>query len=263
MRSDLMYAGRETCSDPHCVLCSFRSFRPPQLWRSRPSRGLLRDVQAVIAPSAFLARQFEKFLGVRAVIIPNFAPRAKTHRSSDSPSNRAVFVGGLERSKGLDVISEAFSSATTGPALRVVGTGSLEGEIRKKAAASKGRIEVLGQLSLDKVEEEISGAGCLLAFSRINENCPLSVVEAFSNGTPVVVNDRGGLPELIADGEAGVVVRLEPGAIARAVQEMLSSGSNWKRMSRSAREQYEKRYSPEAYMARYLPLVKAIMEGQS
>ncbi len=68
------------------------------------------------------------------------------------------------------------------------------------------------------------------------DNSPTAVLEAMALGKPVVATDVGGIPELIADGETGLLVPPEPEALAQAVVRLLEDKPYAEALGRQARE---------------------------
>ncbi len=60
----------------------------------------------------------------------------------------------------------------------------------------------VGRLRPEALAEARAGAAVVLAPSRWEEPCPYAVLDAMAAGVPVLVSDRGGLPETVAPGEA-------------------------------------------------------------
>ena len=64
-------------------------------------------------------------------------------------------------------------------------------------------VKNVGFLKGKELEDVIRGARFSVCPSECNENCPFSVIESMMHGTPVLGSDRGGIPELIEDGQNG------------------------------------------------------------
>ena len=72
------------------------------------------------------------------------------------------------------------------------------------------------------VPELLATAHCVLLASDY-EGCPLSVLEAMAAGVPVVATAVGGIPEIVADGETGLLTpRGDAQALARALETVLA-----------------------------------------
>jgi glycosyltransferase involved in cell wall biosynthesis len=105
-----------------------------------------------------------------------------------------------------------------------------------------GKIHFLGNLSIKKVQFELSKANCL-AVPSFQENAPLSIAEAMAVGVPVVGARVGGVPEMIEDGKTGFLVDpYNTREIAEAVLRILSDQNLARSMSQQAKEIARQRF---------------------
>ena len=84
--------------------------------------------------------------------------------------------------------------------LLVAGEGPDEARLRALAAGAD--VRFAGRLRPEALAEARAGAAVVLAPSRWEEPCPYAVLDAMAAGVPVLVSDRGGLPETVDPGEA-------------------------------------------------------------
>jgi len=171
-----------------------------------------------------------------------------------------LFVGVLERYKAVDVLAEAWpevASRAPGARLRVVGTGRLP------APAGPG-VEWTKQLSAEGVAAALDHATLLVLPSR-SEGMGRVVVEAFCRGRAVVGSRVGGIPDLVTDGETGLLVEPgEAGRLADALVRLLSDRELAERMGAAARAAAEPWLAtPEEFAARVLELVDTVTKLES
>lgn len=164
---------------------------------------------------------------------------------------RVLFVGRLEREKGvLDALSVFRGLAATVPGMRgvVVGGGSLEGEVRRAAAESGGRIEYLESLDRGALYREYARAAVVLMPSRF-EGLGMVALEAQSAGTPVAGYDVDGLRDAVRGG--GVLVPAgEVSALRNAVAGLLGDPGRRLEMGEAGREAMRAEQSWDAVAAR-------------
>jgi glycosyltransferase involved in cell wall biosynthesis len=87
--------------------------------------------------------------------------------------------------------------------------------------------------------------------SRWYENMPLSVLEAFAAGIPVVGSDLGGIPELIGSGVDGELVPADdPSALGASLSGFLRDPARAFRMGRAGRAKVERSFSPIEHLRR-------------
>jgi glycosyltransferase involved in cell wall biosynthesis len=137
-----------------------------------------------------------------------------------------LFLGGLERRKGVDTLLDAFEAvARTRPGveLRFAGAGSLEPEIRARAAREPlaGRVALLGRVGREEVPALLRSS-TLLAIPSLGEPFGMSALEALASGLPVVATDAGGVADLVPDGGNRKVPPADAGALAQALDELLA-----------------------------------------
>ena len=183
----------------------------------------LRRARSIVVPSAYLAGIAEGWglRGDRIRVLTNPAPPPRDIEPQQLPPGSFVFVGRLTRQKALGVAIDAVAQVPNGR-LVVVGDGPERAELELRAAAvDGGRIEFLGSRSRDDALAVVAGATAAVLSSDW-ENLPHSAVEALSVGVPVVATAVGGVPEVVHDGENGLLV--EPGrpdALAAALTRLL------------------------------------------
>lgn len=116
----------------------------------------------------------------------------------------ALYFGRLEFYKGVQVLLDAVKKRAN-IRVKIAGTGSYDRGLRRKAQNMK-HVEFLGYLEGADLCRTIKEATVVVMPSLVSETFGLSVLEAQSLGVPVVVSDRGALPELVEHGVTGTVV---------------------------------------------------------
>ncbi|MBI0583536.1 MAG: glycosyltransferase family 4 protein [Methanomassiliicoccus sp.] len=255
-RSDLSYLGRTTCERSRCTYCSLRTARPPQLWRGSGFRNRLAAIDRIISPSEYMARFLKDRAGLASVVLPNFVPPPGDVAAREAAPH-FVFVGVLEKHKGLDLLLEGYEKCGVEAELHILGSGSLEGQLREAEKRTGGRVRGLGFLSRKEVLEEVGSAIALMAPSVCQENSPLSCIEALSVGTPLIVSPNGGLPDLVASG-CGLVVETTPGSIGEGMRRLEKGPDLRARLSTQAQERYKDVHHPNRYLASYLELGRGL-----
>jgi glycosyltransferase involved in cell wall biosynthesis len=115
-----------------------------------------------------------------------------------------LYAGRISPEKGLDVMIEAWRSNPSFPPLKIIGDGPQASRLQTESA-SLGNIEWLGRVPRQQVLSMMKQAKALVLPSIWYENFPVTIVEAYATGLPVIVSDAGTLPELVLDGTTGYV----------------------------------------------------------
>src|SRR4029077_5781262 len=93
----------------------------------------------------------------------------------------------------------------------------------------------------------MAAAPALVFPSRWYEGQPMTILEAYAAGLPVIAASIGSLPELVRDGETGLLFRAgDIGDLRRAVTWAMSHRADLRRMGERARALYEERFTPDA-----------------
>lgn len=152
----------------------------------------------------------------------------------------ALFVGRLTAEKGADTLIEAWTKAEPELKLVVIGDGPMLEEL--KAQAEGHNIEFWGRKSRQEVLETLQRAEVVIIPSRVYEGLPMSLVEGYACGTPVIAPDHAALPDLIGDGGW-----LYPPNDSQALAKLISGLSleDFRSKRSSARAIYEQNYTPE------------------
>jgi glycosyltransferase involved in cell wall biosynthesis len=171
----------------------------------------LRRAALVVCPSRYLQRlalswgvPAERVTVVRnpAPEVGELPPREELRRALGLEGVALVYAGRFGPQKALANAVEAVESVD-GVSLAVAGAGDAEPAL--VAASERGRVRLLGSQSRPRVLELLAAADAMVLPSRW-ENLPHTVLESLAVGTPVIASDVGGVPEMITDGENGLLV---------------------------------------------------------
>jgi glycosyltransferase involved in cell wall biosynthesis len=176
---------------------------------------------------------------------------------------QALFVGVLELYKNVDGLAEAWrlaARAVPGARLRIVGSGTRTDVVERLLADLPEQTTWTNRLETAEVALALDGSTALVLPSR-SEGMGRVVVEALCRGRPVVATRVGGIPDLVRDGENGLLV--EPGdtaALAEALVRLLGEPELAERLAARARESAEPWLAtPEEYAARLRAAVARVV----
>jgi glycosyltransferase involved in cell wall biosynthesis len=178
----------------------------------------------------------------------------------------ALFVGVLERYKAVDVLADAWRIAAPrvpGATLQLVGRGALAEVPRALVADLPAQTSWTESLTAPQVARALDDATVLVLPSR-SEGLGRVVVEAFCRGRGVVGSRVGGIPDLVEDGENGLLV--PPGnapALADALVRVLSDPALAERLGAAGRAAVEPWLAtPEEYARRIRELVEVVTSDE-
>lgn len=261
-RNDLFKYGRRLCERATCMQCLLVSGKPPQLWRYSP--GAMRafdELDAAIAPSAFLQQMIVPYLRAPVVHIPNFAPDPNPSGLSSEPGDYYLYVGRLERYKGIPELAQAAVRYPGPHRFVVVGRGKQAG-VLQAAQRQTDRLDIHGWLPAKVRDRMYARARALLLPSIWYENAPLVAFEALAWGTPLLCSDLGALPESVHEGLCGGTMPPTAEGIVNRIERF--EADNHPRILRSAaRSAYETFHSTSRYLDQLHRLWEASWERRT
>jgi glycosyltransferase involved in cell wall biosynthesis len=167
-----------------------------------------------------------------------------------------LHVGRLAPVKGQLVLIRALALVEGAVAVLVGRDLEREGAYQRELEREAERLGVHERVVFAGLRDDVPRllAGCdLLALPSRVEGLPLVVLEAMTQARPVVATPVGGIPELVVDGETGVLVPCDdPAPLAEAVRSLLAEPERAARLGAAGRQRVEERFSPEAMCRRVL-----------
>ena len=120
-----------------------------------------------------------------------------------------------------------------------------------------------GMLGRAELREQFRDAS-LLVLPSLEDNCPMVVLEAMASGVPVIAPNVGGVPDLIRDGENGLLIDPTSAESMRdAVARILHTPELAARLSRQARKDAEENYHPRTIARRHLEIYQEIVRAKT
>jgi glycosyltransferase involved in cell wall biosynthesis len=167
----------------------------------------------------------------------------------------ALFVGRLIPEKGVLTLLTAWERIGLKLPLTILGDGPLRDKVASAAEASGGAIAWLGWRSRSEVDTALGAASVLIAPSIWVEAGPLSVIESFARGTPVIASRLGSLAEFVKPDVSGYLFDAgDPGSLVEAVENFLKRADCGLSMGASARAIFLDTYSVEPAYGNMLAL---------
>jgi glycosyltransferase involved in cell wall biosynthesis len=218
--------------------------------------GLLSALGDVVVPSQAMAT----YLGEHGVaerrlhVIPlGIDAHPSTPRPAATAGPLAIgTAANLEYWKGIDVLLAACARLRAPYRLDVFGDGSERQAL--EAQAARDAVAATFHGFVDDFRSRLEGLDVFVLASRA-ENLPVSILEAMAARLPVVGTRAGGIPELVADGETGLVVDPDdPAALAAALDRLAAEPALREELGRRGAERAAELFSAEAMARRMLRL---------
>lgn len=176
----------------------------------------------------------------KVFVKPNFVESIGKYIPEDQRKNQFVFVGRLDKLKGIDTLFNAWEKlGERAPKLIVCGTGPMEEWCKKFLTNHKVNIEMKGFVSNIEARKLIAISRALILPTRWYEGFPMSIVEAFSVGTPVLCSALGNAGAVVENGITGYKFNAE------SVDELIQSANMCYGLCEKTYGIYQKRYTKE------------------
>jgi glycosyltransferase involved in cell wall biosynthesis len=157
----------------------------------------------------------------------------------------ALFVGRLSEEKGIGTMLRAWERLAPPLPLKIVGDGPMRPQVEAATRVVR-NAEYLGRRSPLEVRELMGRAEFLVFPSTWYEGMPMTIIESFARGTPVVASRLGTMQEMIRDGENGALFSAgDPDDLARAVSAMSQKTQFTASLRAGARREFELKYTAE------------------
>ncbi len=226
--------------------------------------GIYRNnLSAIITPSLFYFSKLREWGWPEQQLryIPNYID-SSLYKTSKTVGSYFLYFGRLAAEKGIATLIQAAQKADV--PLRIIGTGPEEARLKSLALSTGGSVEFLGYRSGPELLAIIQSARAVVLPSEWYENAPMTILESYASGKPVLGANIGGIPEMILSGETGFL--FESGNCEQ-LSHLLTNVSNMSdgvllEMGREARRLVEQRFTPERYREEMLALYASVRCGK-
>ena len=221
--------------------------------------------KVVVVSDAFRKAIESCFPGSSIKVIHNgIVPSRVTETKKVSNIFKILYLGRIEKIKGLDVLVDAFSMflkkhrSTT---LHIAGEGSYEPVMREKVQSSglSDAVKWLGFLSDDQIKEQFREADVMVLPTVGFEPFGLVILEAMANGVPVIASRTGGVPEIIEDGVNGLLFK--PGdstQLFNSIEKIYSDNALRTELVKNALNSIREKFSWDIISQQYDELFKGL-----
>lgn len=194
-----------------------------------------------------------KNLKEKLVLMYNFSPEINNQVPNHNKGKYFFCYGRLSVEKGITTLVNAWTRLGSQYKLKIAGEGNMKSEIYQIIqSSSKNNIDLLGFKSGEELHTLIRNASYIIVPSECYENNPLTIIEGYSLGKPVIGSNIGGIPEIIKEGETGFLFEFKnmDDLILKIELAESVSGSDYEILSRNARQFALDNFSEETHYKR-------------
>ncbi|OYR48485.1 hypothetical protein DJ73_19385 [Halorubrum sp. Ea1] len=223
-----------------------------------------------ITPSEELRKATRKITETPVIEIPNgvnierFHPKAEEAKIPEYSTEDFIVLTTrrFERKNGMRYLAEAIPRTNKQIKYVLLGDGAEREKVQQSIESNNAmyRVSMPGTVPNEQIHKYYSRADVCIMPS-LKEAVSISALESMATGTPLIGTKVGGLPEIISDGENGLLVPpKDPEAISKAINELYSSPNILDRMSRNARDTVRKRYSWETITKNTIEIYENVLQ---
>ena len=190
----------------------------------------------------------------RVFVKPNFVECKNEYVPEKDRKDQFVFAGRLDKLKGIDLLFEAWKRmGVHAPKLIICGTGPMEDWCKSFIRENDVNIEMLGFVPNDEALKIIANSKALVLPTQWYEGFPMSIVEAFSVGTPVICSDLGNAGSVVEEGINGR--KFKNGNISELVKIVNNQDVAAKMVYEKYKEKYTEDINYETLKSIYMEIV--------
>ncbi|MFZ0685064.1 MAG: glycosyltransferase family 4 protein [Terriglobales bacterium] len=232
------------------------------LQRFRSGPFVLSRVDEIVAPSGYLVDVFGEF-GLKAVVVPNVVDLSQFRYRERNPLRpHLVCTRGFSAYYSVDVVVRAFAEVKKihpWAKLDLVGGGPLEADVRKLVSDLKlSDVNFTGVASRNEIGKCYDQADIFINASWL-DNMPVSIIEAFAAGTPVVTTSPESIPYLVEHERTGLLSEVgDEKALAANVLRLLSDPRLAARLATNAYQE-SNQYTWEAVRGQWVKVYRRLV----
>jgi glycosyltransferase involved in cell wall biosynthesis len=220
-----------------------------------------RYVASFITPSAFLKSTAQSFgISAKQLLHIPYLLYPQEHTVSQDDGGYLAYIGRLSHEKGLPTLIRAMRQLPQAQLL-IVGEGKMRPVLEHQVAEGKlTNVQFAGYLTGQALNNALAQARFTVLPSEWYENFPFSILESLVAGKPVVASRIGGIPELIDEGENGLL--FSPGSadeLAACLRRLWNDPEQTHLMGLNGHRKVLAQYSPENHYRQLYPLYERLV----
>ena len=226
----------------------------------------VRNIDGFVFVSRFAHEKHLEYMpafgGAKYIVAYNSIPPLEEQFVSSKRGGYFLFFGRLSHEKGVATLIDAFL-AKPDARLKIVGTGPEEDALKAQVGQARAHnIEFLGYRNGDALKETIRDAAFVVVPSEWYENNPMTIVEAYSAGVPVIGARIGGIPEIVDEGKTGFLFDSgNADDLGRRIAEAQAlDDAEYAAMSRNAKAFADENFDEDKNYEKIIGLYRAILQ---
>lgn len=219
-----------------------------------------RLVDICIGPSKIITNYLERIFSKKARYAHYIINEKWGFKNKKRINKKLLFIGRLEREKGLEYLIKALKYLKPDIGLDIIGKGPEEKRMKEliKKLDIKNNISFIGEIPNKDIQKYYHNSDIVVMPSIWMEQSGIVGLEALASGTPVIASNIGGINDWLKNGENGILVPpRNPVKIAEAVNKMMSKKIIEKYAERG-RKIFEQNFTREKHYNKLIKIYKTI-----
>lgn len=229
------------------------------LYFHRMTRAYEKNIDVFVSPSNFLIKKFKEYnFDTKKIIhIPNFSLNPKTRVQKSS--NYVLYFGQVSDHKGINLIISS-AKLLSNINFKIIGDGPLLRTTRKqvKEMAIK-NVKLIGSKSKQDIVRYVQECSFVIVPSLWYENAPLSIIESFALGKPVIASKIGGIPELVNNKNGFLFNVSQPKIFAKQIKKLWENKNLQKKLGKQAKKDFLETYSGSLHYRNIINIYKNLV----
>ena len=199
-----------------------------------------------VSKFAMSKHRLSKKFNFNLVHLYNFFPSLENTIPVNIPGEYVLYFGRLSKEKGLNTLIQAWNKSETNLNLKIAGDGELFDSIN---SIKSDKIELLGFKQGKALTDLMINSSFIVVPSEWYENNPLTIIESYSYGKPVIASNIGGIPEIVINDKTGYLFKMKSidslVSVIKKIEQI--SLNDYKRLSINAREFSNENFNPNIH----------------
>ena len=230
-----------------------------------------RYVDYFICPSNILAEHLKNNVGIdssKIGIVKHFIEWEQPAEAKNPNTRDILYVGRLSKEKGIEYLIQAMPKIKEEHPevkLHIVGEGDLEQNLKDLATKLEIEDKVIfhGYVAHENLAATYRKSSVFVLPSVCKENAPNAIIEAMSQGTPVITTNMGGQAELVETAVNGLLVNPgDAGDLAEKICNILDDKELARKMGENGIKMVKENHTPEKHLKRLIEIYELVIRNK-